>query len=219
MAQQQQPSVVGTNVFRELDGLECAEIFAHDLEQAIINMLATGEFHEKVMDWFSKTGRFNVGACYPVVFMQGKLRIKVYASVESARSMERMPPELGLTIEGIETGERKPDTELVTEAEVAISRGIGTEPANSVDRARLEVGLVPLVPARTNEGAVVNKPGKHAERAAGYQERFAKSKTTVEAKRLAKEAEAQTEAERERAAQESEARSQEPTAESGANLK
>jgi hypothetical protein len=206
----QQNSAVGVSIFRELAGDEEALIVAHDIEQAFIDMLATGEFKQKVIEWLEKTGRFGAGACYPVVYMQGILKFKVFASVESARSKEKMPAPFSVTVEA-EAGERRPDTEQITEAEVTISRVIGTSTENAVDKARLEASIVPLVPVRTQDGAVVNAPGKHAQRKEDYDARFAKSKDTVLRKKAEAEAAAMTEAERERVVQESEARNIEPS--------
>lgn len=236
---QQQTSAIGVSIFRELDGSEMAAIFAHDLEQAIINMLATDEFKQKAIEAFLKTGRFGAGACYPVVVMQGRLQVKVYASVESYRSKEKMPPPFELVLPEIQTGEMKTEiahwidcpvntlndpaaectcdarsaTELVTEAEVTTSRVIGESPANAVDRARVEVGIVPLTPQRTAEGAVVNLPGRAMERAEDYEARLrkrqdtiARAKALVAQRRAAKEAEAATAEQRLRSAQEAEAR-------------
>lgn len=232
----QPQSVIGTHVFRELDGAECAQIFAHDLEQAIINMLATDEFKEKCMEWFTMTGRFGAGACYPVVFMQGKMSVKVYASVESARSKEKMPPPFTLEVPVIQAGETlaeiqhradcsSPDdcecgarsaSELVTEAEVTISRAVGLSTENAVDKARLEVGIVPLVPTRHESGAIINAPGKHLQRQDDYDARKEKrritlmnAKAVILARRAQREAEAAGTAERERIDREAEARSQE----------
>lgn len=217
MAQQQQSSV-GLAVFRELSGEEQAVVDAHTIEQSLIDWLATGEFRDQVIQWLTKTGRYGAGACYPVVYFKGTLQFKVFASVESARSNERMPPPYTLNIEG-EAGERKPDTEQIAEGETTVSRVIGASTENAVDKIRLEAGLVPLVPTRSDTGGVVNKPGKHAQRKADYDARFEKSKQTVLDKKAAEAAAKQTEEERLRAAAESEARSQEPTTDSGANLK
>lgn len=214
----QQASVVGSIPFREISGEEEALIVAHDIEQAFIDMLATGEFRERVIDWLTKTGRFGTGACFPVVFMKGVIQFKVYASVESARSNEKMPPPFTVSIEG-ETGERKPDTELITEATVDVSRVTGVDVNTAVDKARIEAGIVPLVPVRTADGAIKNGPGKHAQRSEDYQQRFAKSKQTVIDKKAAAEAATQTGEERLRAAAEAEARQQIEQQESGANLK
>lgn len=207
---QQQQSSVGVAIFRELTGEEESLVVAHDIEQALIDWLATGEFKAQVLEWLKKTGKFGAGACYPVVYMKGVLQFKVFASVESARSNERMPPPFTLSIEG-EAGERKPDTELIAEGESQMSRVTGTSTDNAVDRVRLETNQTPLAPARTAEGGVVNKPSKHAERAEDYQQRFAKSKQTVLNKKAAAETEKQTEAERERSLQEAEARQMEPS--------
>lgn len=236
-----QQSVVGVSVFRELEGIEASQIFAHDLEQAIINMLATDEFKEKCMEWFAKTGRFGSGKCFPVVVMRASLVAKVYTSVESARSKESMPPPFQLISPDIQTGEmlpeipHKPDcvtptdcecgarsaTELVTEAEVTVSRIVGLDTATACDRVRLEVGIVPLVPTRNSDGMVVNAPGKHLERAQGYADRgekqsetkrlqrqqlLANTKAKVAAIRAQREAAEMGETERLRAAQESDAR-------------
>ena len=81
MSSQPQTSAAGIPTFRELTGDETSEILAHDLEQAIINLLATGEFKRRAKDMFLKTGKFGLGACYPVFVMTGQLQIKVYASV------------------------------------------------------------------------------------------------------------------------------------------
>lgn len=236
-----QQSAIGVNVFRELEGGEAAQIFAHDLEQAIINMLATDEFKEQCMDWFAKTGRFGSGKCFPVVQMQARMIVKVFTSVESARSKETMPPPFQLISPVIQTGEmlmeieHKPDcttpddcecgarsaAELVTEAEVPISRVVGVDTSTACDRARLEVGIVPLVPTRNSDGMVVNAPGKHLERAQGYADRgekqsetkrlqraelLAKAKAKVAERRAMREAAEQSEVERLRVAQENEAR-------------
>lgn len=104
---QQQTSAVGVNVFRELDGNEYALVVAHDIEQGFINMLATDELKEKILEWLVKTGRFGTGACYPVVMMGGTLHFKVYASVESARSKEKMPAPFTLVMPEIVVGEMK----------------------------------------------------------------------------------------------------------------
>lgn len=204
---QQPSSVAGVNVFRELDGSEAATIFAHDLEQAIIDMLATDEFKERAKQMFLKSGRFGTGACFPVVFMEGKLRIKVFASVESARSKEKMPPAFEVDV-NLQTGEKQPDSEEVAEAGVMIQRVVGARIETAVDKARLEVGLTPLVPTRTTEGFVVNAPGNHQSRKDNYEERFRKSKETVERKKAEREAAAMTEAEREHVLKEGEARNQ-----------
>lgn len=206
----QQASAAGSPIFREISGDEEVLIVAHDIEQAFIDMLATGEFKERVIDWLTKTGRFGAGACFPVVFMKGVIQFKVFASVESARSNEKMPPPFTIAIEG-EVGERKPATELITEASVDVSRVIGTSTENAVDKARIEASIVPLVPTRTSEGAVVNAPGKHAARKADYDARFAKSKQTVLDKKAAAETAAQTEEQRLRASEEAQARTIEPS--------
>ncbi len=242
-----QQSAIGVNVFRELEGIEASQIFAHDLEQAIINMLATDEFKEKCMEWFSKTGRFGSGKCFPVVQMQARMVVKVFTSVESARSKENMPPPFQLISPEIRTGEMLPEiehkpscetvtgdgpdctcdarsaTELVTEAEVTVNRVVGFSVENAVDKARIEVGIQPLVPTRNADGMILNLPGKHAERAQGYAERgekqsetkrlqraelLANAKAKVAERRAAREAAEMTEAERLRMAKEGEAREQ-----------
>lgn len=205
----QPTSVIGQNIFRELSGPEELLIVAHDIEQAFLDMLATGEFKQKVVDWLEKTGRFGAGACYPVVAMRGVHHFKVFASVESARSKEKMPPPFTLEMPETVVGEMLPNTELITEADVTIQRMVGFDTSTAVDRVRLETGQVPLVPTRTETGAVVNAPGKHSERAAGYQERFAKSKATVLRKKAERELAAKSEEERLRVMEEGEARNHE----------
>ena len=205
----QPQSAVGQHVFRELSGPEAAQVFAHDLEQAIIDMLATDEFKQKAIECFEKSGRFGSGKCFPVVFMRANMVIKVFASVESARSKEKMPAPFAVDV-NLQAGEMKPDTEEITEAEVTISRVAGLSVENAVDKVRLETGLVPLVPTRNPDGMIVNAPGKHSERALDYEARFAKSKATVLRKKAEQEALLLSEAERERVLQENEAREMEP---------
>lgn len=251
-------SVIGTNVFRELDGNEYALVVAHDIEQGFINMLATDEFKEKILEWLVKTGRFGAGACYPVVMMGGTLHFKVYASVESARSKEKMPAPFTLVMPEITAGEmkteipHKPDcpqypdpskgvgaprpgevgypecscdarsgTELVTEADVTVQRVIGLSVETAVDKARIEVGIQPLVPTRLESGAIANAPGKHAQRQADYDARgekqietkrlrraeiLAQAKANVARRRAEREAAEMDESERLRTMQEGEAR-------------
>lgn len=201
-------------IFRELESAELAEIFAHDLEQAIISLLATEEFKQNCIDWFLKSGRFGSGACFPVVFAEFKGRVKVYASVEAAQSKERMPAPFTLDI-AVQTGTSPYPTDLIHEAEnVEVQRVVGIDVNTAVDRARIEVGIPPLVPQRTPDGSIVNQPGNHADRKSDYAAGELKRKNTLRiakenvAKRAAaKAAEAQSEEQRLRAAAESEARS------------
>jgi len=184
----EQPSTAGIPIFRELDGIEAAEIFAHDLEQAIIDLLATGEFKQKALDLFEKSGKFGAGAAYPVVIMIANMRIKVYTSVEAARSKEKMPPPQSHSLV-IETGKHGPDSEEVITSDVQISRIIGTDTSNAVDRARKEVGITPKVPKKDNQGIVVNSTDEHEARAADYKDRMAKTHSKAAETRAAKKAE------------------------------
>lgn len=175
-------STAGSPVFRELDGSEAAEIFAHDLEQSVIDLLATGEFRKKALELFEKTGKFGAGAAYPVVIMVGQLRVKVYTSVEAARSREAMPPVRTHAID-IVAGEMRPDAEEVITSDVKVSRVIGTEVGNAVDKARKEVGITPLIPKRDGQGLVVNSPDEHAARKVDYDDRLKKARQTMKENR------------------------------------
>lgn len=190
-----EPSTAGVPIFRELSGPEYAEINAHDFEQAILDLLATGEFKRKVFEFFEKTGKFNAGAAYPVVVMMANLRIKVYTSVEAARSKEKMPPPQSHTL-AIQTGEMRPDSEEVITSDVQISRVIGTDTSNAVDRVRKEVGITPKVPKKDNQGIVVNSTDEHEARAADYKDRMAKThaKTKENREKLANNEQAPKEA-------------------------
>lgn len=215
----QQQSIAGTPVHREIEGWEEIEIVVHDIEQGFIDMLATDGFKESLREALRKSGRFGSGTCFPVVYFKGHLQFKVFTSVESALSKEKMPPPFTVEIEA-NAGAMRPDSIEIAAAEVDVQRVTGLDVATAGDKARLEVGLTPLVPQRTSEGAIVNAPGKHEQRAADYEQRFAKSKATVLAKKEAIAAAEMSEEERERLAKEGEARNQEPeSTESGANLK
>lgn len=168
------PSTASVPIFRELNGSEAAEIFAHDLEQSILDLLATQEFKKKALELFEKTGKFGAGAAYPVVIMVGQLRVKVYTSIEAARSHEAMPPVRTHAID-ISTGEMQPESEEVITSDVKVSRVIGTDVSNAVDKARKEVGITPLVPKRDGHGVVVNLPDEHEARAADYADRLEKT--------------------------------------------
>ncbi len=170
-----QPSTANVPVFRELNGNEAATIFAHDLEEAVIDLLASGEFRKKALDLFEKTGRFGAGAAYPVVVMVANMRIKVYTSIEAARSKEAMPPARSHLLE-IQTGELRPDSEEVITQDTQISRVIGTDISNAVDKARKEVGITPLIPKRDGQGIVVNSPDEHEARKADYADRLTKTR-------------------------------------------
>lgn len=205
------PSAVGTSVFRELSGPEAAAVFAHDLEEAIIKLLATDEFKDRAEFMLLRSGRFGSGACFPVVEMTGQIKIKVYASVESARSKERLPEPWVQDID-VKTGEvpngaepMLPDNSPVAVATMKVDRKIGVDIPTSVDKVRTEAGIAPMVPQRDNNGTIVNTPIggvkklTHAERLAKARE--AKKKRQEEMKKAEMDAAA-----RERLAQEQEAR-------------
>lgn len=172
------PSTASVPIFRELSGDECAEIFAHDLEQSIIDLLATQEFKKKALELFGKTGKFGAGAAYPVVIMIGQLRVKVYTSIEAARSREAMPPVRSHAID-IVAGEMQPDSQEVITSDRQITRVIGTDVSNAVDKARKEVGITPLVPKRDGQGLVVNSPDEHEARQVDYKDRLSKTKAKM----------------------------------------
>lgn len=182
------PSTAGSPVFRELNGSEAAEIFAHDLEQSIIDLLATQEFKKKALELFEKTGKFGAGAAYPVVIMVGQLRIKVYTSVEAARSREAMPPVRTHAID-LSTGEPGPDSVEVITSDAKVSRVIGTDVTNAVDKARKEVGITPLIPKRDGHGVVVNSPDEHEVRKVDYDDRLTKTRAKAKENREKMDAE------------------------------
>lgn len=205
MASQPQPSISGQAVFRELSGAEMSDVLAHDLEQSIINMLASGEFKKRAKDMFLRTGKFGLGACFPVVIVEGQLRIKVFTSVESYRSNEKLPAPFGVDV-NLQTGEMREDTEKVCEATTNVNRVIGTDVSTAVDKVRKEVGLDVLVPTRDHAGYIVNTATESEKRKADYAARLETRRATIAARKAAQEAEAANEAERERIAKEQEAR-------------
>lgn len=208
MATQPQISAAGVPTFRELTGDEMADILAHDLEQAIINMLATKEFFNRAKAMFLRTGKFGLGACYPVVLVNGQVEIKVFTSVESYRSNEKLPEPFKVDV-ALETGQMLEDSERVCGATTNIVRTVGVDTSTAVDRVRKEVGLEVLIPARNQGGYIVNSPTQSENRTADYQARLETRRETL-AKR-AEDAANQIagEQERERIAKEAEARQSE----------
>lgn len=175
-------STAGNPIFRELSGDECAEIFAHDLEQSVIDLLATGEFRKKALDLFEKTGKFGAGAAYPVVIMVANMRVKVYTSIEAAQSREAMPPPRAHMLE-IQVGELREDSEEVITSDRQVTRIIGTDVSNAVDKARKEVGITPLIPKRDGQGVVVNSPDEHEARRVDYKDRLSRTKAKAKENR------------------------------------
>lgn len=198
-------SIANTPIFRELSGDEASSVFAHDLEQAIINMLASGEFKRRAKAMFLKTGKFGLGACYPVVIVEGQVKIKVFTSVESYRSNEKLPEPFDVQI-AVEDGEMLPDTEPVCSATTNVNRTIGVSTDNAVDRVRKEVGLDVLVPARNEHGYIENSPQQAETRKLDYEARLETRKATIAKRDAEREAEMANEEERERIAREAEAR-------------
>jgi|ERR1700720_497908 len=202
---QQPESVIGRPIFREMDGAEYSEVCAHDLEEMIIKMLASGEFKQKAKDLFLRSGRFGLGACFPVVHMTGQVHIKVYTSIEAERSKEKLPAPFTVDLD-IQAGELREDSQLITTGHGPVERTIGTEVSNAVDKVRREVGLVSLVPERNKDGYIVNSPVAAEIKTADYKARVEKRRETMARQKAEKEAAQANEAERERIAKESEAR-------------
>lgn len=156
MARQPEASVVGSRIFRELDGAECAAVNTQDIIDRLDRMIHDPLFREKVEEMFIKTGRFGAGACFPVLKIGGVLTFKVYSSLEAYRSKEKLPAPFDVAV-NLQAGEDHADQEPVIGGTIKVEREVGTEIANAVDAVRLDAGLEVLAPVRDQSGYVKNK--------------------------------------------------------------
>jgi hypothetical protein len=152
---QPEPSVVGTRVFRELDGPEASVVFANDLIERLHMLIDDPRFREAAENMFIKTGRFGTGACFPVVKVSGPLSVKVFTSLEAYRSNEKLPAPFDVNVD-LQAGQEAADQLPVVSATMRVNREIGTKVANAVDAVRLDAGLEVLAPARDETGYVKN---------------------------------------------------------------
>lgn len=153
---QPEPSAVGSRIFRELDGAEAAAVFANDIIERLHRLIDDSRFREAAEKMFIQTGRFNAGACFPVVKVNGQLAVKVFTSLEAYRSNEKLPAPFEVGID-LRAGDEGDDPQRVVGATMTIDREIGTATENAVDAVRLDAGLEVLAPMRNEAGYVENK--------------------------------------------------------------
>jgi hypothetical protein len=131
-------SVTERGVFRELSGVEYKRVLADELTAKIIEIL-------------ERSGRFQLGAAFPVVRCVGSFHIKVLPG-------EQLPEPF---IVGVDTGNLpagEPTVEGEAETfEVTVENSVGTSAADHPDRVRGRHGLEVKQPRRSAKGEVRNE--------------------------------------------------------------